>query len=217
MRIFLNYPYKERLSSTPCIIYLMSKLTKTNNILLTLIILVNGYMLVAPFLPEITFWVKTHDRVTVTKLHNQLRASTPKQHQPNHAIIPSMLLNQPVYEGKDTYTELNKGMWRWPSGSTPDKGGNTILIGHRFTYTTPQGVFYLLDKIKMGDEMAVVWNDKKYVYKVSNIQEVLPTQTNILNQTTTPTLTLYTCTPIWWPKHRLVVTAQLEPTVEHAR
>jgi len=189
------------------------KLSKTNNVLLILIIAVNAYILASPFLPQAVFWVTSHDHKEVTKLQQQVHDPAPKQHQPNRLTVPAMLLNEPIYDGTDTYAELNKGIWRWPSGGTPDKVGNTILIGHRFTYTTPRGVFYLLDKVKIGDEIGLVWNDKKYIYKVNETKVVSPTQTNILAPTTKPTLTLYTCTPLWWPKQRLVVTASLEQTL----
>jgi sortase A len=121
-----------------------------------------------------------------------------------------MLLDQPILEGRDTYAILNKGIWRWPASSTPDKGGNTVLLGHRFTYTNPRGVFYFLNKVKVGDEVGVVWQNTTYRYKVSGVKVVPPTDTSILNATEKPTLTLYTCTPLWWPKDRLVITAQLE-------
>lgn len=123
-----------------------------------------------------------------------------------------MLLQTRIYEGpvSQTYKILDKGIWRWPLGSTPDKGGNTILIGHRFTYTNPRGIFYNLDKLKVGQEIGVIWNNKKYLYKVTDTKVVPPSATNILNQTSDSRLTLYTCTPTWNPKDRLVVTAILE-------
>ena len=71
-----------------------------------------------------------------------------------------MLLDQPILEGRDTYAVLNHGILRWPASSTPDKGGNTVLIGHRFTYSHPQGVFYYLDKVKVGDKLSVAWGNK---------------------------------------------------------
>ena len=108
------------------------------------------------------------------------------------------------------YAVLARGIWRWPAGSTPDKGGNTVLVGHRFTYTNPKGVFYALNDVSVGDTIGVVWQGKAYVYVVSATEVVPPSDVRILDPTTIPTLTLYTCTPIWWPKDRLVVIAHLE-------
>ena len=193
------------------------KLSKINDILLALIILVNGYVIAGPFLPSLLFHWEDHSgrrQQLQQKIRDSLASPTPGPAvaEPNSVIIPSMLLDQPIYEGtvRNQYPTLDKGIWRWPAGSTPDKGGNTILIGHRFTYTNPRGVFYFLNKVKVGDEIGVTWNNKSYAYKVININEVPPNDTAIENQSSNPELTLFTCTPLWLPKDRLVVVADLE-------
>jgi sortase A len=186
---------------------------RANNILIILIILVNGYVITTPFFPRLLFMVHSHQGQAVKlkeAVHKPPAASAPAQ--PNHVIIPSMLLDQPVNEGTDAYAELDKGVWRWPGGSTPDKGGNTVLLGHRFTYTTPKGVFYFLDKATVGSEIGLVWDNKLYTYKVASTAVVPPTDVSILAPSVEPTLTLYTCTPLWNPKSRLVITATLETT-----
>lgn len=195
------------------------KLAKINNLLFVLIILINGYVMLAPTLPAVLFrWDNrggTKEKQLNVLVHAPVKVGTPTTPaltQPNHVIIPSMLLNQPIYDGptKNTYSILDKGIWRWPLGSTPDKGGNTILIGHRFTYTNPRGVFYYLNKLAVGDEIGLWWNNTKYVYKVATINEVPPTDIAIEDATTNPELTLFTCTPLWNPHDRLVVVANLE-------
>lgn len=196
------------------------KLARINQLLLVLIILVNGYIIAAPFLPTVTFWWNNRGGTHQKQLTHQLQvakkptpntSNQPASH-PNGLVIPVMLLDQPVHEGpiRDTYKILNQGIWRWPNGSTPDKGGNTVFIGHRFTYTQPKGVFYYLNKVQLGDEIGVWWNNKLYVYKVSTISEVPPTQTSIEDPTSDARLTIFTCTPLWLPNNRLVVVAQLE-------
>lgn len=189
---------------------------RANNLLLALIIIINLYVIAAPLLPTISFWWQNRNGTTRAQLTQKVNAASPsptKTSEPNQLIIPSMLLDEKIVEGpvSQTYANLRKGVWRWPEGSTPDKGGNTIFIGHRFTYTQPRGVFYYLDKVKIGQTIGVIWHQQHYRYKVTNIREVLPTQTSILNQTTDSRLTIFTCTPLWLPKHRLVVTARLIP------
>lgn len=103
---------------------------------------------------------------------------------------------------------LHYGVWRLPYTSTPDKGGNTVLVGHRFTYTEPQGVFYFLDKIRVGDAITVYWQGKPYEYVVMSTSVVPPTDLAVEAQTTTPRLTLYTCTPLWTAQNRLIVVAE---------
>jgi LPXTG-site transpeptidase (sortase) family protein len=192
-------------------------LRQANNGLLGLIILINLYILIAPFVPRINYWWQSHHghvQQTLTReVQDQKKSSSSiAVNQVNTLVVPSMLLNTPVFEGqvKDTYSILDKGIWRWPLGSSPDKGSNTVLIGHRFTYTQPKGIFYYMDKVQMGDEIGLIWDNKSYTYKVTSIGEVDPSSTSITNPTKDARITMYTCTPLWNPKHRLVVVAELE-------
>jgi len=189
-------------------------LSGINNFLLALIILVNGYIIVAPLLPSFIFSFQNHSgkQAQLTQKIHPKHSTVPAVPQPNHIVIPSMQLDQPLLEGSvaNQYKVLNQGIWRWPSSSTPDKGGNTVLIGHRYTYTNPRGVFYFLNKVKPGDEIGLWWNNKEYLYKVATVTQVPPNDAAIENQTTQPELTLFTCTPLWLPKDRLVVVANLE-------
>lgn len=192
-------------------------LRQVNNLLLAAIIVVNGYIILAPVYPKIAYWWQHSHGHTEQQLAQTLHKTAPAAQKPaslgpNQLIAPAMMVQTPILEGpvSQTYKILDQGIWRWPLGSTPNKGGNTILIGHRFTYTNPRGIFYNLDKLKVGDEIGVVWNNKKYVYKVNNTTVVPPSDTAILNASADSRLTLYTCTPTWNPKDRLVVTAILE-------
>lgn len=187
------------------------KFSTANNILLGLIVLINGYIIIAPLAPKVDFWWENrggHKQQQLTqKIH--AGAKTPSKPQANQVIIPTMALDEQVYEGpiSQQYATLDKGIWRWPNGSTPDKGGNTVLIGHRFTYTTPRGVLYFLDKVKLGDEIGLIWGNKTYHYTVSTIKTVPPTDTSIENPSDDARVTIFTCTPLWLPKDRLVVIA----------
>lgn len=186
------------------------KLRHVNTVLLLAILILDGYIIAAPFLPGLVD--HPHALATPVSLTPQPTSPkvTPTVQQPNAVMIPAMQLNQPIYEGTDIYAELDKGVLRWPTSSTPDKGSNTVILGHRFTYTNPRGVFYFLNLVKVGDEIGVVWNNVTYTYRVDQTEVVSPSHTEILNPTTQPTLTLYTCTPTWWPVDRLVVIAHLE-------
>lgn len=197
-------------------------LTRVNTLLLVLIVLVNGYVIGAPFVPALVYRWQDHGgkRQELTKaIHTKTpqTAGTPKPavNQTNHVVIPSMLLDEPILDGPSSqqYKILDKGIWRYSNGSTPDKGGNTVLIGHRFTYTNPRGVFYHLDKVHVGDEIGLWWNAKQYTYKVSSVREVEPTETSIEDPTDDARLTLFTCAPLWLPKHRLMVVANLQTEV----
>lgn len=191
-----------------------TRLSRVNTLLMVLIVLIDGYIALAPFFPIALYdWQRDHGEQT--KLERSLHpidTSKTAPVQPNRVVIPSMLLNAPIYEGPvyRQYQILNQGIWRWPLGSTPDKGGNTVLIGHRFTYTNPRGIFYFLNKVSIGNEIGVWWNNKEYLYKVASVNVVPPTDTLIESSSKRPVLTLFTCTPLWFPKNRLVVIAYPE-------
>jgi len=191
-------------------------LHQTNNCLLALIILINLYIITMPLWPQADYWWRDHHsntRSTLLQIIHQ--PSTPKQTpkpQPNSLIIPAMLLNQSTLEGseKDWFNILKNGIWRWPNSSTPDKGGNTVFLAHRFSYTGPHGAFYYLDKLRPGDEIGVIWSGKIYTYQVTSTTQVPPTDTAIEDNSTDSQITLFTCTPLWHPVNRLVVVAKLE-------
>lgn len=190
---------------------------RINTFLFVVIVVVNLYVIGVPFLPQLLFIISSQggkqqqleSLIAPTPSAPTDSESSANASKPDRLIIPSMLLDQTVVEGSNMYRSLDQGVWRWPSGSTPDKGSNTILIGHRFTYTQPKGVFYFLNKVAVGDKMGVIWDGKTYTYEVKQISVVPPTESSILIATNTPTLTLYTCTPLWSPKQRLVVRAEL--------
>jgi LPXTG-site transpeptidase (sortase) family protein len=188
------------------------KLSRVNTLLLVAIVGINTYVMILPVLPAVTFWYKAHHSNTVARLDQQLHpltAKSPPVPPGDRIVIPSMQLDQPINEGADMRV-LNKGLWLRPATSAPDKGSNTVIVGHRFTYTNPRGTFYFLDKVHVGDEIGVFWHGKKYLYRVNTTAVVPPTATDVESATDQSQLTLYTCTPLWNPKDRLVVTAQLE-------
>jgi sortase A len=185
------------------------KLARINTLLVLAIILVNAYVILTPFAPGVLFWLERNHSATLTHLNAQLHSPAASAGESNQLIIPSMLATLPINEGKDMRALAN-GPWRLPYTSTPDKGSNTVIVGHRFTYTNPRGAFYQLDKIHRGDDIGVYWQGKKYLYKVTETAIVPPTQLSVEAPTSDSRLTLYTCTPLWWPKDRLVVTARLE-------
>ncbi len=190
------------------------RLSRVNTLLLVAIIAVNVFVLALPFWPQASFWWRTRSVAAQESLTQQIEVSSEQPTgQPNKLVIPSILLDQPIHQGA-TERELRKGLWLRPNTSTPDKGGNTVVVGHRFTYTNPQGTFYSLDKVKIGDQIGLWWDGKLYRYAVQKTEIVSADASQIEAPTDEPTLTLYTCTPLWNPKDRLVVTAALEQSDE---
>ena len=93
-----------------------------------------------------------------------------------------------------------------PDSSTPDKGGNTVITGHRFKYLPPSNLtFYLLDKLTKGDLITVIWHKKDYIYRVREVKVVPATDFSVIEPSDKPILTLFTCHPIYSTEKRLVV------------
>ena len=189
------------------------KLTRVNTGLLVAIILINSYVIALPVLPGITYWWQMRDGKRAEAIHHKVatladsKDRTVPRPTENRLFVASMSFDQQIFEGKTAKT-LRNGLWHRPYSSTPDKGGNTVFVGHRLTYTNPQGTLYHLDKVHVGNEIGVWWNDKMYTYTVTETKIVKADQVNIEDQTTDPQLTIYTCTPLWLPKDRLVVIAK---------
>jgi sortase A len=64
-----------------------------------------------------------------------------------------------------------------------------------------------LDKIASRDRIIIYWKGVEYNYNVRTIRTVSATALEIENPTDKDVLTLYTCTPPWSAKDRLVVVA----------
>ena len=178
-------------------------------------IIIALYILIMPFFPSLLFWL--HKKTAVPPvIVSQVSADNPVQPptpQGNRIIIPSILINEPINEGPTSAT-LSKGIWRIPTTSTPAQKGNTVMAGHVFTYYDPEGVFYNLSKVQVGDELAVYWEGDEYLYTVREVNVVPSTAIEIEAPTPNSQLTLYTCTPIWHPINRLVVISDLTKVTE---
>jgi len=125
-------------------------------------------------------------------------------------IIKKIGVNAPIVNTKNADYGLSLGAWLDPETSTPDKGGNTVISGHRFKYLPPSNLtFYLLDKLKNNDIIDIIWKEKKYTYQVFNTKIIEANDLSILNQDDSNIITLYTCHPIYSQEKRLVVQAKL--------
>lgn len=186
------------------------KRSHVNTLLLIAVLGINVYIIVLPVLPSVAFWLATRDTSKTVRLEQKIAAAsaadTALPPRDNRLIIPSMLLDETIHSGATART-LRDGLWIRPQASTPDKAGNTVIVGHRFTYTNPRGTLYHLDKVRLGDSIAVWWEGTQHIYTVREIKTVKSHETHIEAPTDDSRLTLYTCTPLWLPKDRLVVIA----------
>jgi len=93
----------------------------------------------------------------------------------NKLIVKTAGIETTIWEASEENMEdaLRKGAWRDSIYSTPDEQSvPTVLIAHRYGYlawSIPfrlKNSFYNLPKLKVGDRVEVIWNQRKYVYIV---------------------------------------------------
>lgn len=200
-------------------------LTRVNHVLSVIVIVFGAYILLIPVIPEIGFAIsyaksggnKTIDvpaiekfkRLDIDSEGGVASASTDlvADDLNNKLVIPKIFIDGNIYEGDKE--ALLKGIWRRPNSSTPDAGGNTVIVAHRFLYTSGPNTFYHLDKLEVGDKFSILWKNKVYNYEVFDVSIVDPSQIEIEENTINPIITLYTCTPLYTAEKRLVVKANL--------
>lgn len=183
-----------------------------------MVVVLGLYLIALPIIPAVQFWWQKSRgfkpaAYTVTALNNQ---TVPAELIPadNRLVIPAIGLDEAIKEG-NSLAAADSGVWRLPHSSQPADGSNTVLAGHRFSYSPSVArPFYNLDKVNQGDEIVVFWQKQLYRYRVIQKLVVTPEQTSIEAPTIDNRLTLYTCTPLWTSQNRLVIIAILEPRDE---
>lgn len=135
----------------------------------------------------------------------------------NRIVIPSIQMNLKIMD-VDSINKVSHGAWRVSDSSTPDKGGNTVIIGHRISLAG--GVekpwdFFFLPEVKEGNVISVYWKGVKYNYKITKATVEDPDNSNIEDSTTENTITVYTCYPLWTTDYRFAIQGTLQ-SVEKA-
>jgi LPXTG-site transpeptidase (sortase) family protein len=119
----------------------------------------------------------------------------------------------PVVEGVSE-ADLKKGIGHHPETPWPDKkSGNVILAGHSSDIDPNNDygqIFRDLNKVKIGDQVLIIYPNSEYIYKVIGRYEIAPTDTTLFGQDGGPRLTFYTCSPVFTNWRRLVYVAILE-------
>ena len=111
------------------------------------------------------------------------------------------------------YKELEKGPGLFAGSPLPGQLGNVAIAGHRTTFGSP---FSRLDEIVKGDRIVLKTPQASFTYLVSAAPKIVEASDVDVIRTiddTRATLTLVTCHPKWTSKNRLIISAELEPTV----
>ncbi|RNF39048.1 class D sortase [Planococcus salinus] len=125
-------------------------------------------------------------------------------------LIPKIEQKYSVYWGADDAT-LKKGVGMFVSDLTtvPGGHGHTVLSGHRDT------VFTGLQELQKKDELLVEYEDKIYVYEITDTWITDQHDRTVIVEKDSSTLTLTTCYPfdyIGFAPDRYIVQAKLIST-----
>jgi sortase A len=123
--------------------------------------------------------------------------------------IPKIDLNMVVVEGTGT-AQLQQGPGHYPGTPLPGEQGNVAIAGHRTTYLHP---FYNLNELVPGDSILLTTVQGEFLYQMTSSQVVSPSDVSVVDDTTSPQLTLTTCNPRYSATTRLVVHANLVASV----
>lgn len=130
----------------------------------------------------------------------------PEEEKPKRILIPRLKIDLEVKE-----SEVISGYWKvfedtagWGVGtSAPGYLGNQVIFAH-----AREGLFGKLDEIMLGDNIYVFNKSNWFLYKVSEIKEVYPGETEVIEQTKDERLTLYSCSGFRDEKRLVIIAAR---------
>jgi sortase A len=168
--------------------------------------------MVMPLLPQISYWLRDKTPEYVAPYGGELAKSEGSNTSlppplENRLVIPSIGINEPIEESNSITVINDGGTWRRPNTAIPTDDDNTVIVGHRY-FGNEVSTFYHLDKVEVGQKLAVYWEGEEIIYEVTDKKVVDPSAVEIEASTSERQLTLYTCTPIWTAKDRLVIIAK---------
>lgn len=166
------------------------------------------------FLPEITqgplFLPTVKEKIKEKKVLESPLLSL----ENNYILIPKIGVRAPIIwnseiDEQSMLLNLQKGVAHYKGTALPDERGNVFITGHSSYYFWDKGgyktIFALLPKLEKGDEIAIGYQDKLYLYKVSEKFVVKPSDLWVLEKTPEPTLSLMTCVPLGTNLRRQII------------
>ncbi|OGG07944.1 hypothetical protein A3D05_00125 [Candidatus Gottesmanbacteria bacterium RIFCSPHIGHO2_02_FULL_40_24] len=136
-------------------------------------------------------------------------------------VIPKIGANAPVFpninaaDKKEYLPVLRQGVAHAMGSVFPGVTGNIYLFAHStdnfWNVGRYNAIFYLLKELEKGDEVNLIFQGKRHIYRVVNKMIVSPTDVSYLTQQTNyEQLTLQTCWPPGTTFKRLIVIARPE-------
>lgn len=149
--------------------------------------------------------IPQHLKPLVQSLAN-IPIPTPGPEQAIRLQIPAIGVDAPIVQG-DGWEQLKKGVGQHIGSANPGEDGNVVLSAHNDIFGE---IFRNLDRLQPGDEVTIYTNQRSYNYIVSESQVIEPTQVDVMERTSQPTLTLISCYPYLVDDKRIAITSRLE-------
>lgn len=119
--------------------------------------------------------------------------------------IPAIGVSKNLYQGV-SLTTLDRGPGHWPGTALPGQYGNAVIGGHRTSHDKP---FRDVDQLVAGDEIIYTTADGRFVYLVTEVFIIDPTDVWIIDQEPGYITTLFACHPPGSTRQRIIVRATL--------
>ncbi|MBW3538450.1 class D sortase [Candidatus Parcubacteria bacterium] len=132
--------------------------------------------------------------------------------------VKAPVVYEPSIQESQIQRSLQNGVVHYGTTVKPGENGNSVIVGHSSNDWWEPGnykfVFVLLDKLIVGDTFSINYNGTQYLYEVTEVKVVKPTDLSVLAPTAEPSVTLITCSPPGFSTNRLIIRAkQTSPTV----
>ncbi len=104
---------------------------------------------------------------------------------------------------------------RYPGTARPGEVGNAFIFGHSSNYpwvaSDYNDVFALLDTLATGDDIIVYYNQKKFIYRITDRATVDPGDTKVLSNRDPKKkeISLMTCWPVGTTLERYIIFGEL--------
>lgn len=156
---------------------------------------------------------------TDSKKTNAKLASSSLGLSDNLLVIPKLNIHVPIIwnsSGDEAIMleNLSKGVAHYGFTSLPnEQSGNVFITGHSSYYWWDKGkfktVFATISELVPGDQLFVQYQNKIFVYEMTDKVTVKPSDVSVTDPTPKPTLSLMTCVPVGTALNRLVVRSKL--------
>jgi sortase A len=183
-----------------------------------------GYLLIAVALLILGFTYSPLVKEEVSfQVNNIKNKNNPKEIIPIDnsfgLVIPKLGINVKVIKNVDPFNSivyqeaLTRGVAHAKGSSLPGQAGNVFIFSHSsqnfIEALKYNSIFYLISKLKIGDEIDIFYDNNEYRYHVTDKKIVDPTNISYLNNNSKDkTLTLMTCYPPGTNFMRYIITAR---------